>query len=93
MMMYDLLMPSELTAAIIDPPDLLALLSILFLGIVGLAVALTLLETARNLRETHPPGDETPNSFDVAKNGLIRSQEAKGGRNHEGYRKSTSPSD
>ena len=44
--MYDLLMPSQLTSAIIDSPDLLSLLSILFLSIVGLAIALVLLETA-----------------------------------------------
>jgi hypothetical protein len=52
-MMYDLLMPSELTSAIIDSPDLLSLLSILFLAIVGLAMALVLLETAHSLRK-HP---------------------------------------
>ena len=51
--MYDLLMPSELTAAIADSPDLLSLLSILFLAIVGLAMALVLLETAHGLRK-HP---------------------------------------
>ena len=52
-MMYDLLLPSELTSAIIDSPDLLALLSIVFLAIVGLAVSLVLLETAHSLRK-HP---------------------------------------
>ena len=49
-MMYDLLRPGELTSAIIDSPDLLALLGILFLAIVGLAVSLVLLETAHSLR-------------------------------------------
>ena len=52
-MMYDLLRPGELTSAVIDSPDLLSLLSILFLAIVGLAVSLVLLETAHSLRK-HP---------------------------------------
>lgn len=52
-MMYDLLRPSGLTSAIADSPDLLALLSILFLAIVGLAVSLVLLEMAHSSRK-HP---------------------------------------
>ena len=51
--MYDLLLPSDLTSAVVDFPDLLSLLSILFLAIVGLAMALVLLETAHSLRK-HP---------------------------------------
>ena len=50
-MRYDLLLPSELTSAIPDSPDLLALLSILFLAIVILAVSLVLLEMAHSLRK------------------------------------------
>lgn len=52
-MMYDLLLPSKLTSAIIDSPDLLSLLSIFFLAIVGLAMAFVLLEMAHSLRK-HP---------------------------------------
>lgn len=59
-MMYDLLPPSELTSAVADSPDLLALLSILFLAIVGLALGLVLLETARSAQKTHMKRDETP---------------------------------
>jgi hypothetical protein len=51
--MYDLLLPSELTSAVAESPDLLSLLSILFLAIVGLAMAFVLLEAAYSLRK-HP---------------------------------------
>jgi hypothetical protein len=50
-MRYDLLLPSELTSAILDSPDLLALLSILLLAIVSLAVSLVLQEMAHSLRK------------------------------------------
>jgi hypothetical protein len=53
--MYDLLLPSELTSVVIDLPDLLALLSILLLALVGLILGLVLLDMAYSLRK-HPRG-------------------------------------
>jgi hypothetical protein len=50
-MMYDVLPSSALISPIMDSPDLLALLSILFLVIVAIAVAATLLDMAHSLRK------------------------------------------
>lgn len=59
-MMYNVLPSSELLSAILNSPDLLALLSILLLAIVGLAVSLTLWEMAHSLRKHPHWRDETP---------------------------------
>ncbi|NOT53287.1 MAG: hypothetical protein HOP18_01650 [Deltaproteobacteria bacterium] len=50
-MMYNVLPSSELLSAILNSPDLLALLSILLLAVVGLAVAFALLEMSHSLRK------------------------------------------
>ena len=46
--MYDLSLPSELTNAVVDFPDLLFLLAIVFAGIVGVAAALVFLEATQH---------------------------------------------
>ncbi len=50
-MVYNFLLSSELLSAIMNSPDLLALLSILLLAVVGLAVSLVLLEMSYSLRK------------------------------------------
>lgn len=45
--MWDLAMQPSLTAAVMEAPDVLSLLLIVFVGIVGLAAALVVLEAVR----------------------------------------------